>query len=362
MTSSGRGTVFFGPFIGEFGWELLFWQGWVRKVCKADFAGFRKIACSVPGRQPFYPYVDEFWPLPEEFLKLGVSAHGYFTDAWRAGYPGKHIERHTLRSLLEGIRRLRWPRRVWTEERLDLPDVEPHAEAMLASFRERLPDGTIFYVPWKWNRHEPDGLEFGMSFHPTDPPRKDAFRSQNIGFANQFTERLEPTLEGKRWVAENLRSSSRLIALFPRCRLIKRPDRNWSRENYLALTEHLRRNHPEFSVAIFGEPAGVYFSDGVPDGCFDLIQVPPFSRMDIQLAALKQSVLAVGSTSGGIIFASYSGCPTIVWGDPMWIARYREENVLKTPQLYYPKMQPTVDEIVSVIRHYLAEGSFPACA
>src|SRR5258708_38385520 len=83
-------TVFFGPFIGEFGWELLFWQGWVRKMCRNEFRNHHKVVASYPGRQAFYPYADEVWPLPERFLNLKVSGHSYFTDGWRGGYPGKH--------------------------------------------------------------------------------------------------------------------------------------------------------------------------------------------------------------------------------------------------------------------------------
>ena len=24
--------IFAGPFVGEFGWELMFWHGWLRKI------------------------------------------------------------------------------------------------------------------------------------------------------------------------------------------------------------------------------------------------------------------------------------------------------------------------------------------
>jgi hypothetical protein len=51
-------VVIFGPFVGEFGWELLFWQGWVRKVSRSEFRDYWKVAVSYPGREVFYPDVD----------------------------------------------------------------------------------------------------------------------------------------------------------------------------------------------------------------------------------------------------------------------------------------------------------------
>ena len=107
---SQQPTVFFGPFIGEFGWELTWWHGWVRKVCMREFKDYRKIAASFPGRQPFYPCVDEFWELPQHFVNLRSSGHGYYTDAWRGGYPGRKTEIYTCASLFHNIVHLRRPR------------------------------------------------------------------------------------------------------------------------------------------------------------------------------------------------------------------------------------------------------------
>ena len=84
-------VVIFGPFVGEFGWELLFWQGWVLRACRETFSDYHKVAVSYPGREPFYPAVDRFIPLPEEFLNLGVSARNYICDGWVDGFPGSAL-------------------------------------------------------------------------------------------------------------------------------------------------------------------------------------------------------------------------------------------------------------------------------
>ena len=51
-------TVFFGPFVGEFGWEMLYWHAWVNKVSNGKFKNYKKIVASFSGRESFYPNAD----------------------------------------------------------------------------------------------------------------------------------------------------------------------------------------------------------------------------------------------------------------------------------------------------------------
>ena len=101
-------TVFFGPFIGEFGWELLYWQGWVKKVCREKYKDYKKIVCSFDGRQVFYPDVDEFWSLP----KMDISSKNYITDFW------EQKDKEAVNNLLE-------------------------------SYKEKLPEDTIYHIPFE---------------------------------------------------------------------------------------------------------------------------------------------------------------------------------------------------------------------
>ena len=343
-------TVFFGPFIGEFGWELLFWQGWVRKVCRGKFKDSRKIAASVPGRQPFYPFVDEFWPLPDSFLELGVSGHGYYTDGWRGGYPGKQYEGFKLRSVVGAIRHFRLPDRNWMEKPTDGPDVEPRAEAMLASFKENLPENAVYFVPWKWNHYEADGLEFGLRIPDGIVPRSDTPVIQKIDFKYQKFDYLESTPLGERALRQIVPDGHGLIALVPRFREIRRADKNWRRQKYLDLIRHLQSSWPDFLVALIGEPGGSYFTNEVPDGCIDLINVDPERRMDIQVAALKRCVCAIGSMSGAMLVALAVGCPTLIWGFASSQARYYRENFMGTPMVYLSEIDPTVSTVVEVLQ------------
>ena len=80
-------TVFFGPFVGEFGWEYLYWHAWVNKVCQTEYKDYRKIISSYPGRESFYSNIDEYWAHPPEILNALKSCNGYITDFWINGYP-----------------------------------------------------------------------------------------------------------------------------------------------------------------------------------------------------------------------------------------------------------------------------------
>lgn len=66
--SKTSGILFAGPWVGEFGWELMRWHGWVkRKFRKTDLYC---VAMSDPGHWPLYPDAHEFWALPDEFLSM----------------------------------------------------------------------------------------------------------------------------------------------------------------------------------------------------------------------------------------------------------------------------------------------------
>ena len=61
--------VFAGPFLGEFGWEISHWAPHVRWL-RSQYKGHHIVAASYPGRQPLYcGFINEFWSLPEWFLK-----------------------------------------------------------------------------------------------------------------------------------------------------------------------------------------------------------------------------------------------------------------------------------------------------
>jgi len=313
-------TVFFGPFIGEFGWEILWWQGWVRKVCLGEYKDYRKIAASSPGRDILYPYVDEFWPHPPELANLKISSRNYITDYWRDGLP-------------------------YSPDGEPTDDVELVVNAVLDEYKSRLPEDTIYYIPFRNNFYEPDNLKFGVYDYRTAAVNKITFDYQKI-------EKLEPTEAANNAFRRIYDGSQQLIALFPRFRDIRRPDKNWPKKKYDGLIDKLQQRYPEYQLAIFGSPSGAYYADGVPSGTLDLINVPSSERLGIQVAALANTQLALGGMSGAILFSLMCGCPTIAWGLKSQEAYYHEENALKTKFIYHPKMKCSVHKVLKLIRNF----------
>lgn len=336
-------TVFFGPFVGEFGWEVMHWQGWVRKLCQGEFKNYRKIVCSYPGRQPFYPDADEFWPLSPEFLALKTSAHSYFTDCWLGGYPGKQYWSYTYQTLRTGLRTLKKPLKVPRDRKIrNVPDVSQYAEAMLEECKKKLPKDTVFFVPWKENEYK--GLKFGMKFNGV--PKAGTYQCRRIDFEEQLIEPLAPTPAGKKEFDQLCPEGEKLFAIFPRHRRLRRPDKNWPREKYLALIDALKVKWPDHKITVLGEPGGAHFDDGVPPGCIDLINIAPEKRMDLQLAALQRATFCLGSMSGALIFGMAAGCPALIWGHLNELHRYHYENLTGTSMIYYPSINPSLEMVM----------------
>lgn len=79
-SSSTENTLLAGPWIGEFGWELFCWQGYLR-ARSAEFD--RVVVMSRPGMAPLYAdFCDEFIP----YQPLGVGISG-FRCAGHADWP-----------------------------------------------------------------------------------------------------------------------------------------------------------------------------------------------------------------------------------------------------------------------------------
>ena len=330
MSSPQKPTVFFGPFIGEFGWELHSWSGWVNFVSTEYFKDYNRIAATAPGRGVLYPEVDTVLFHPSWWNELPIIPRAYSTDGWAKG---------------------------------DQRDVAL-AHQLLDEYRSQLPEGTTVFCPFILNRFDPQDLVFGVEATPR--PRGGAdMVTHTIPMGKQ---RLRP-LRASAAVADRLPASVRnasqpVVSLFPRLRPI-RPTHNWSEDKYRSLVDHLQG--AGFLVAVLGEPGGCHFVDGVPDGCVDLIQVDPMLRTELHVACLQRSTFALGGMSGAVPFSLAVGCPMLTWGEPSAHFRCYETNYFRTRTYYFQKTDPSADEVWNEAmlfarnrsgRHWLAPAAF----
>jgi hypothetical protein len=106
--------VFFGPMVGELGWSVSRWHAYCRFRRVTQFEHCRSIAVDYDWRYPLYSdFIDEFIPLPDWFIKLGLEQ-----DCYEAvppdSPPGSVTPTNVYMNLLEHCRQLYNPDTTWT--------------------------------------------------------------------------------------------------------------------------------------------------------------------------------------------------------------------------------------------------------
>jgi len=171
-----------------------------------------------------------------------------------------------------------------------------------------------------------------------------------------------PTARDRAHAVLRERGLPRWFCIFPRQRKLN-AQKNWPAASWLAVIHHL---HEAFG-------AGVICMGGVDDTlalnahrawCIDASRLDD-AGLDLDCAFLSNAIGAIGSESGGPLFALLCGCPTMVLGGSVYADRYRrDENPLGTPCHYLESsdFQHQVTDVVRTIdtvfsQHTLAMSS-----
>ena len=340
-------TVFFGPFIGEFGWEMLYWHAWVSKVSNSKFKNYKKIVASFSGRESFYPYADEYWAHPDEFNNYFKSCNGYITDFWKNGFPRGN---ESIQKNLFGI--LKYESWKYFESTENQVDVKIKAEELLNLYKRKLPEDTEYFIPFFPNSFE--GKAFGI-FGDENPKSDICIKQIFIPFQEQLFTVLEPPKKTFSILEKFIQPELPLIAIYPRNRINRRPDKNWNKLNYFELIDKLKREYPNHKIGIFGSPGEAFFDDKCPEGCIDFINLPNNNRMNIQVAALKQAKIAIGSLSGAMVVARSCNVPVLTWGLSRDSSRFHDENQLDIETIFHSVQYPSSDEIFKLSKAIINE-------
>jgi hypothetical protein len=342
-------VVIFGPFVGEFGWELLFWQGWVKKACRELYVDHYKVAVSYPGRGPFYPDVDEFIPLPDYLFTTGLSARNYICDGWIDGFPGSALSYrwnfiNAWKDVIQGKR----PHKTAIEKKWEGPSIFPLVSTFCDELDQKFSSNAEVHFVSPWRMNEIGGLHFGWR-NPSDLTLYG--RSNNvtkIEFKDQILERIHPIGEYKH---QYIGSKSK-VAVFPRKRGFRREDKNWGEDKYRKLIGSLQDSG--YEVAILGDKNGAYFVNNPPNGVVDLVNIEDSERLNTHLHYLTNASYAIGAMSGATLMALAAGTPTVIFGYPNEQMRYHYENYLNTPLFYISEMDPTVNEVINAVNKLAA--------
>jgi len=286
-----QGFVLYGPFVGEFAWELLWWQGWVRLHShRSRRRGLVIVACSFRGRSPFYPNADHFIAA-EDFNIVGEnhSSRAYIADDW--------------------------------DESTFLPPLRLSSGtvSLINHLGARFPGSYKVFAPWRTIKTEDICFGTGLIDHQY-VHRKPSSAMQD----------LHP-LHCRRSLGLRVGLSARGIAIFPRYRKTRRPDKNLNEQFYMSLSKLLIGLG--FQVFLLGEPSGAYSFDLECNSFVNLVEgVAEDERLDAHINALSQCVYAIGGISGALFFSLYQGVSTIALGTADMLNCFGlSENIRNTP-------------------------------
>ncbi|MDC0379358.1 hypothetical protein OAM79_02555 [Litorivicinus sp.] len=345
MNKLDNGVVF-GPFIGEFGWEIMFWHGWVKKLCREKFRETPKYVICQRGRELLYPDADFILPIPTWFENLNTSGCGHITDGWKNGLPGlRMIDRRTK---FANIRKY-----IQSGFKNEIPwhglDISTFASMMLDEVKRKhgLSDDFHYFIPWQGGEFE--GVHYGCPV--VERYETQTFQQHRIRFEDQLFEKLSSkALTNIPSSVTEIDTNRGLISIFPRSRSMRRPSSNWPLNDYISLINYLNQQYSDFQIAMLGIPQGAYNDSRLFNGNIDLINIPSDEATSSHIIALENSALAIGSISGAMNLALLCGTPIVTWGSTAAYEDLQNTNIFRTPLEFIDNPRPTHYEVLKVIK------------
>lgn len=303
-------TIIFGPFFGEFGWELCYWHAWVRKFSR-EFKNSKIVVVSHEKSYPLYhDFVDEFIPVSKELTEKNYSFSGYFPDfrilsnqektAFLELYK-KQIKQISIKFHKDAIFIPIYPQR----KRSHIS----HALFLIKDFIGLNNENLI-------SRQNPfKGIEISNYIEYLVYDKKYSWDVQTPPKKYQETINLKPTIKGI-----NLFNSIKIksgikdfITIFPRKRISRRPDKNWSEENWIKFIK-LIIDDLKVGVFICGTPEGTCLHNFKYKNFYNTVFEEKDILLDLQLALLSNSKFSVHGRSGSCYLSMQSGIKTFMPG------------------------------------------------
>ena len=320
-----------GPFIGEFGWEISFFSRYVNNLAQKYESEYEIHAASYPGRSCLYSDLVIFHKHPPWFSSLNISHNAYIADQWINKWPkinNSKIYEINIQSKYFALKKYY----------MDNFGTFEHILSPAELFRDLSGTNDIYgtFIPLLKNKN-----------------------SRQINFAipleNQLeapiTLKNESVLSFEKNYGHEVISDTFSIAVLPRMRWGRRPDKNWGEENYRNLISKLQKYFNKINIFIIGSPGGCYFSNGdVPLNTIDLVNIPDADRLAVQLAALRGCKFAIGGLSGAMLVCLAAKTPVIEWGWPIHMAETRRLNYLNTPLTYINSNNPSVESVLDIAK------------
>jgi hypothetical protein len=322
--------ILLGPFIGEFAWEFLYFSPFVNYLNKYYFDIFEIHVATFSGRALLYDVSIKMQYHPNWYTDKPISSNSYIADQWINYWP--KISNANL--YLNDVEKLYKKLYDYHSRQIKYDLILSPSEIFINPIDISNKIGTLIFK----NNDDYKKIEL-------KPPKK-----------YQFHIALKESNKGITYMENLLRNGNNknYISIFPRMRAGRRPDKNWDIDNYRELITTLLLKYDSYDIFIIGAPGGAHFSgECMPAKVYNLINVPDDCRLDIQIAALNRSTIAIGSMSGAIYFANQVGVPLITWGDAIQMMELRLHSDKEKSIHYINNVRPSVAQVMSIVKDVL---------
>lgn len=343
-------NYFFGPFIGEFGYELCYWHGWLRMIKQKYFKkGDKMFVSSFPGRYPLYEFADKFIPVPDWYRKNKFSERGFFIDWEDFDLNEQKRIKNEMSKLINYYKDYfkdedvtfinEYPQKIYTQNLYYRIKRQINKKIINKLKKKDIIDDVNLYLK-SCN---------GFAGKPIKKPLFTNYPSLRTG--NYLGQ--EPKISHQKFVVLKSTSIAQdrrneilknhyyngrkpIFTIFPRKRILRRPDKNWTEENWLKFISYLIKKYDPL-IILCGTKNGSFLTDYENNkNLINIINEKEDILMDLQLAFIEICDISVHGKSGSIYLSMQSNCPTFLMGQEM--ERYRccvQENFLNSSIYFY---------------------------
>ena len=247
-----------GPFIGELGWEVLYWSKIVQS--HLEYFNYDSVDVICPrGHEGLYPFANSFHYIPKSLLPPNTSPNSYIVDNWNNGLPGyssKHVD--FMASFRSSIRNLR-PKTIYKEvPYLNSVDYKANLDSWFSQeFKTFINSDCTILNPTNDLCVNTLGLGIVSNGNNFATVRPSIHRSYSYPY--EISEENIP----QKYINFVNQGTSRFISIFPRFRPSRRPDKNNSAQYYLNLYQELKVIFPDYTFNFIGAPGGSFLSERI---------------------------------------------------------------------------------------------------
>ena len=338
-------NILIGPFIGEFGWELCYWHGWVKKYSKSH-PNSKIFVASFEKSYPLYDnFVFKFIPISKKFMDKKYSLNGYFPNFKNLS----NNEKENFKDLyLQEVLRLKSIIKDDNDNEIIHLPFYPQ--------RNRSKFSHLIYILKKilkidnedtiYNENPYKGLPIKNYLNFLIYDYDKAWDVQVPPKNYQIVNFLKPTNKINNLYLKVIKqiNTKNFVTLFPRKRDMLRPERNYSETKWKIFIKKLV-DELNLGVFICGTPNGAGLKSFKYKNVYNTVFEEEKYLLDLHIALLNNSKYSIHSQSGSAYLSMFTGNFTFFFGLENYRRRFNNDNVLNSDYKFLTKYGTDPDPI-----------------